>query len=87
MASYRILCWQEVPTQIKVDDGIDEVTVALSPKFLERIDQLAGQRGLQQTDDYLAQWMWSEDVVRDGTAQEVADAVRSELESKWGFSL
>jgi hypothetical protein len=85
MASYRILSWQEVPTQIKADDGIDEVTVALSPKFLERVDQLASQRGLQQSDDYLAQWKWSEDEERDGSAQEVADAVKAELESKWGF--
>ncbi len=86
MTSYRILFWQEVPTQIKADDGVDEVTLPLSPKFLERIDQLAGQRGLQQSDDYLAQWNWSEDEEREGSAQEVAEAVRAELEKQWGMA-
>ncbi len=27
MATYKILYWQEIPTQIKADDGIDDVTV------------------------------------------------------------
>jgi hypothetical protein len=74
-----------VPSQIKADDGVDEVTVPLSSKFMERIDQLAGQRGLQQSDDYLAQWKWSEDEEREGSAEEVAEAIRAELEARWGM--
>ena len=85
MTLYRILYWQEVPSQIKADDGLDEVTVPLSSKFMERIDQLAGQRGLQQSDDYLAQWKWSEDEEREGSAEEVAEAIRAELEARWGM--
>ena len=81
MATYKILYWQEVPTQIKAEDELDEVTVPLAARFLERIDQLAGQRGLQGTDDYLAQWKWSDSEERAGSAQEVAEAVRAELEA------
>ncbi|HLK70037.1 MAG TPA: virulence factor [Bryobacteraceae bacterium] len=62
---------------------MDEVTLPLSPKFLERVDQLAGQRGLQKGDDYLAQWKWSEEEEREGSAQEVAEAVRAEIETQW----
>src|SRR5690348_13305968 len=83
MATYRILYWQEVPSQIKAEDALDEVTVALAPRFMERIDQLAGQRGLQGSDEYLAQWQWSEEIERPGSADEVAEAVRAELESQW----
>ena len=82
MTTYRILYWQEVPSQIKAEDELDEVALPLPPKFLERIDQLASQRGLQQSDDYLAQWRWSEEEEREGSAQEVAEAVCAELESK-----
>ena len=82
MATYKILYWQEVPSQIKAEDDVDEVTVPLSARFLERIDQLAGQRGLQSADDYLAQWKWSEEEEREGSAQEVAEAVKAELEAK-----
>ena len=81
MTLYRILYWQEVPSQIKAEDEVDEVNLPLPPRFMERIDQLAGQRGLQQSDDYLAQWRWSGEEEREGSAQEVAEAVRAELES------
>ncbi|HEV2446603.1 MAG TPA: virulence factor [Candidatus Sulfopaludibacter sp.] len=82
MATYKILYWQEVPSQIKADDGLDEVTLPLAPRFMERIDQLAGQRGLQGSDDYLAQWRWGDEEERDGSAQEVAEAVKADLESR-----
>ncbi len=49
---------------------------------MERIDQLAAQRGLQDADDYLAQWQWSEEQQRPGAAQDVADAVKAELEAE-----
>jgi len=81
MAIYRILYWQEVPSQVKAEDDFDEVTVPLPARFQERIDALAAQRGLAGTDDYLAQWKWGEEMKREGAAQEVAEAVKEELES------
>jgi len=49
---------------------------------MERIDRLAAQRGLEQSDDYLAQWQWSEERERPGTAREVAEAVALELRAQ-----
>ena len=79
--TYKILYWQEVPSQIKAEDERDEITLSLSPRFMERIDLLAAKRGLQGADDYLAQWQWSEEQQRSGAAQDVAEAVRIELEA------
>jgi hypothetical protein len=83
--TYKVLYWQEVPSQIKAEDERDEVTLELPPRFMERIDRLAAQRGLQGTDDYLAQWNWSDEQQREGSAQAVAEAVRAELdaEARW----
>jgi hypothetical protein len=81
MATYRILYWQDIPSQIRVTDDSDEVTVALSSKFMERIDQTASREGLHGSDDYLAHWHWSEDLEREGSAQTVAEAVKAELEA------
>lgn len=81
MATYKILYWQEVPSQIKAEDEEEDVTLPLSPRFMARIDQLAMERGLQDADEYLAQWHWGDDQERAGSAQEVADAVKAELES------
>jgi hypothetical protein len=82
MATYKILYWQEIPAQIKAEDDADDVTLELPAKFMERIDRLAAQRGLQASDDYLAQWRWSEEEEREGSAREVAEAVRAELEAQ-----
>lgn len=82
MAIYRILYWQDIPSQIRVeDDEGDELNVPLSPRFQERIDAEASRRGLSGNDDYLAQWHWGEEQERDGAAEEVAEALRSELEA------
>ncbi len=82
MAIYKILYWQEIPTQIKVEDDEDDLTVMLDDRFMKLIDVLAAKRGLQNADDYLAQWKWSDEEERKGSAQEVASALRAELESK-----
>jgi len=85
MATYRILYWQEIPSQIRAEDDADEVTLPMGPEFMEQIDLMAARRGLQEQDDYLAQWKWSEDEEREGSAQEVAEAVKMELEAKAGW--
>jgi hypothetical protein len=54
----------------------------LDDKFMKQVDILAAKRGLQSEDDYLAQWKWTEEEEREGIAQEVADAVKAELEAK-----
>jgi len=80
MTTYKILYWQEIPTQIKAEDESDDVTVMLADRFMQQVDILAAKRGLQSSDDYLAQWKWSEEEEREGSAQEVADALKAELE-------
>jgi hypothetical protein len=83
VATYRILYWQEIPTQIKAEDDADDVTVMLDERFMQQIDILAAKRGLQAADDYLAQWKWSEEEEREGSAREVAEAeLKAELEAK-----
>ena len=82
MAIYKVLYWQEIPTQIKAEDEVEDVTLMLDGRFMEQIDLLAAKRGLQGADDYLAQWKWSEEEERAGSAREVAEALKAELEAK-----
>jgi len=82
MTIYKVLYWQEIPTQVKAEDDDEDVTVMLDGKFMLQVDILAAKRGLQAADDYLAQWKWSEEEEREGSAREVAEAVRVELEAK-----
>ena len=83
MATYKSLYWQEVPSQIKVDDGSGRNHSAhAAARRMERIDLLAAKRKLQDADDYLARWKWGEEEERDGSAGEVAAALIAELESQ-----
>ena len=54
----------------------------LPDRFQERIDLMAARRGLQEADAYLAEWKWSDEEDREGSAEEVAEAVRAELEAQ-----
>ena len=82
MALYQILYWQNIPSQVKAWDDADEIKLELAPRFMTRIDEAAQSQGLTSTDDYLAQWKWSEEQERDGTASEVAETIKKELEAK-----
>jgi hypothetical protein len=82
VARYKILYWQEIPTQIKVEDDDDDLTVTLDDRFMKLIDILAAKRGLESADDYLAQWKWSEEAEREGSALEVAEALKADFESE-----
>jgi hypothetical protein len=82
MATYKILYWRDIPSQVRAEDSEDEVTVPMPAKFMERIDYLAMRGGLAQSDDFLAHWQWSEETERAGAAREVAEAVAAELTVK-----
>jgi hypothetical protein len=81
MATYKILYWQEVPSQVKAEDDQGEVNLPMPPRFMERVDRMAMKHGLQGSDDFLEQWHWSDEEEREGSAAEVAAAVVAELEA------
>lgn len=86
MARYQILYWQEIPSQVRAEEGADEIKFELHESFAEKIDEVATERGLTGTDDYLEHWKWGDWQEREGSAQEVAEAVKRELESEAGVS-
>jgi hypothetical protein len=83
MAFYQILYWQDIPSQIKAWDDFDEVKIEMPAKFMVKIDSSAKEKGLMDEDNYLAQWKWGEEEEREGSAEEVAESVKSELEAKF----
>lgn len=82
MTHYQVLYWQDIPAQVKAWDDFDEVKLELAPRFAVRIDQAAQSQGLTQSDAYLEQWKWSDEQERNGSAEEVAQAVKKELEQE-----
>ena len=83
MAVYQILCWKEIPAQLRAYEGKKAIARALPEDFQVEIDRIAMQEGLTGTDEYLDQWRWSEKRERPGSAQEVLEELARELEGKF----
>jgi hypothetical protein len=73
---YRVLYWQEIPSLVRVfaDDG-SHVSHELPDWFQQEIDRRAMDEDVAGSDDYLAQWQWSEMLER----PEPVDQVIAEL--------
>jgi len=82
VATYKILYWKEIPTQIRVEDESDTVTMMLDDRFMALVDAQAMKEGLTETDTFLDAWHWSEEMEREGSAEEVAAALKAEIEAK-----
>ena len=80
MTEYQVLYWKDIPAQVRVFDGRRRVSRQMPPRFQEAIDRRAMKEGLAGTDEYLAQWQWSERQERPGDPQAVLLAVAEELE-------
>jgi hypothetical protein len=83
MATYQVLYWHDIPAQVRARGAHprERVSVQLADRFQQAIDAAAMACQLTQTDDYLDRFMWGEETHRDGTPQEVAEAVAREIEA------
>jgi len=85
MTRYRVLAWREIPTQIEATDASGAVVKRPMPRwFMQEISRITMREGLAGTDEYLDEFEWSGSVERDGTADQVADAVSAELCARFG---
>ena len=85
MARYRILAWRDIPTQLQVSDDTGARVNRMLPRwFMQEISRITMREGLAATDDYLDEFEWSTEAERDGTAEEVADALVAELTARFG---
>jgi hypothetical protein len=82
VATYKILYWKEIPTQIRVEDESDTVTAMMDDRFMKLVDAEAMKEGATDSDAFLAAWHWSEEEEREGSATEVAEALKAEIEAK-----
>jgi len=80
MARYRIVHWKEIPSLIEAADGDRTARRPLSQKFQDLIDALAMRESATEGDAYLEGWGQSDWLEREGSSDEVAEAVAAELE-------
>ncbi|MBK9923709.1 MAG: virulence factor [Anaerolineales bacterium] len=83
MARYRIFYWKHIPSSITVEGDGRTVKKQLSQKIQNAIDAYAMAVGITSSEDYSAQYKRSDWIERDGSPEEVADALLSELEAEF----
>lgn len=80
MAKYRIFYWKHIPSTITVQGDGREVKVQLPQRFQNAIDAYAMAVGLTSMTDYAKEWKRGDWIERDGSPEDVAQALLAELE-------
>ena len=79
MASYQVMFWKHIPSQVKAWEGQAEVKRLLPDYFQAAIDAYAMKDGSTEMDAYLDGWRWGPVEERAGAPHEVLAAVIDEL--------
>ena len=83
MATYQVVYWQDIPSQVDARGGGGTHKEMLSQRFQELIDVVAMKKNLTDSDDYINGWNKGDKQDRPGSAAEVARAVAGELEAQY----
>ena len=83
MARYRIIYWKHIPQSITVEGDGRTIKKELSQKVQNAIDAYAMAAGLTSTTDYAREYKRGDWIERDGSPEEVAEALVSELEDEF----
>jgi cvfA/B/C family virulence factor len=83
VASYQVMFWKHIPSQVKAWDGAGEAKRMLPDRFQVAIDAFAMKAGATEMDAYLEGWAWGPVEQREGSADAVLDAVSAELDASY----
>jgi metal-dependent amidase/aminoacylase/carboxypeptidase family protein len=75
--------WKHIPQSLTVEGDGRTVKKQLSQKIQNAIDAYAMAAGLTSSSDYAAQYRRGEWTEREGSPEEVAEALVSELETEY----
>lgn len=81
MTRYRITYWKNIPQSFIVEGEGRTLRKQLSQKVQDKIDAVAMVEGLTSSSDYAAQYKRGDWMERDGSPEDVADALLAQLEA------
>jgi hypothetical protein len=79
MASYQVMFWKHIPSQVMAWEGEEKAKRMLPDYFQAAIDAYAMKDGSTDMDAYLEGWHRGPIEERHGTPEEVIDALVEEL--------
>jgi hypothetical protein len=81
MASYQVMYWKHIPSQVKAWEADTQVKRMMPDRFQVAIDAFAMKDGSTDMDAYLDGWRWGPIEQRAGEPDEVVAAIVGELDS------
>lgn len=84
MAKYRIMYWKDIPQSFTVESDGRTIKKELSQKIQNKIDAYAMAIGATSTTDYAKEYKRGQWVEREGSPEEIAEALLAELEAEAG---
>lgn len=81
VASYQVMFWKHIPSQVKAWEGETQVKRMMPDRFQVAIDAFSMREGSTDMDAYLDGWHWGPADARSGTPDEVLAAVIAELDA------
>jgi len=82
MARYRIMYWKDIPQSFTVEGDGKTIKKELSQKVQNKIDAYAMVIGATSTTDYAKEYKRGQWIEREGTPEEITDALLTELEAE-----
>jgi hypothetical protein len=79
MASYQVMYWKHIPSQVKAWQGDVQVKRMLPDYFQAAIDAYAMKDGSTEMESYLEGWRWGPVEEREGMPDEVMQHLVDEL--------
>jgi hypothetical protein len=84
MATVKIMYWKDIPCSVRAQEGRrNRITRKLPDMYMAVVDAVAMKEGLVDADDYQAAFRWGDSEERDGSPEEVADAVVAEVMARY----
>ena len=81
MSKYRVMYWKDLPQSFTVEGEGRTIKKELSQKVQNKIDAYAMAIGATSTTDYAKFYKRGQWIEREGTPEEVAETLLSELEA------
>ena len=79
MASYQVMYWKHIPSQVKAWEGEAQAKSMMPDYFQAAIDAYAMRDGSTDMESYLDGWKWGPVETRTGAPHDVVSVVIDEL--------
>jgi hypothetical protein len=86
VTEFRVTYWRDLPSLVTAREGEHTAKAPLDARFMVAIDEAAMRLGATDSDAYLEGWRQTDWEARDGSPEEVVEAVASELETEFGIT-